>query len=266
MPNSRSQLNVIIVDDEKEACKNLSSILLEYVDPNINISGIAYNTTEAEALIHQLNPDAIFLDIEMPNENAFHFLERIYPFPFEIVFVTSYDEYAVRAFKLNAVDYILKPISIPELTNAVQKLREKLKYKHISGDNNIYNSLSRDVNNGVRTNKITLRDNNSIEIVDFKNICYLEAMGSYCKVVFYTADEEKQMVLSHAISEYEELLPADMFYRIHKSYLVNCQRIKKVVREDNPSLLMKNNALLPIGRRRFTSFISFLKSNQYYDA
>ncbi|MEI8279081.1 MAG: LytTR family DNA-binding domain-containing protein [Bacteroidota bacterium] len=266
MPNSKTRLNVIIVDDEKEACKNLSSILLEYVDPDIHISGIAHNTTEAELLIQEKKPDAIFLDIEMPNENAFHFLERIYPFPFEIIFVTSYDEYAIRAFKLNAVDYILKPISIPELSNAVQKLNEKLKYKHLLDVSQVYDTLSHDVNNGLRTNKITLRDNQQIEIVDFKNICYLEAMGSYCKVVFLINDVEKQIVLSHAISEYEELLPDDMFYRIHKSYLVNCRRIQKVMKEDNPYLLMKNNATLPIGRRRFSSFISFLKSNQFYDA
>src|ERR1700689_5825299 len=125
MPSDNALLNVLIVDDEMEACDNLKNILMEYVDKEINIAGIANNTREAEAQINNFLPDAVFLDIEMPNENAFHFLSRISPFGFEVIFVTAYDEYAIKAFKLNAVDYILKPISIAELTAAVQKLKEK---------------------------------------------------------------------------------------------------------------------------------------------
>src|ERR1700740_2529996 len=122
MPADHLSLNVLIVDDEMEACANLQHILSEYVDKEINIVGIANNTREAEAAIAKAAPAAVFLDIEMPNENAFHFLERIAPFNFEVIFVTAYDEYAVKAFKLNAVDYILKPISINELNQAVQRL------------------------------------------------------------------------------------------------------------------------------------------------
>src|SRR5690242_15259365 len=126
MPANSKSLQVLIVDDEKKACTNLKNILLEFVDPGIVIAGIANSTAEAESLIADTTPDAIFLDIEMPTENAFHFLDRISPVNFEVIFVTAYEEYAVRAFRLNAVDYILKPISIAELKKAVQRLKDRI--------------------------------------------------------------------------------------------------------------------------------------------
>src|SRR5579872_2150289 len=122
MPLKPKPLKVLIVDDERKACINLRNLLLTYVDKDINIAGIASDTHDAYTQIIKHTPDAVFLDIEMPNENAFHFLERIGPVDFEVVFVTAFDEYAVRAFKLNALDYILKPISVSELRNAHAKL------------------------------------------------------------------------------------------------------------------------------------------------
>src|SRR5579872_4566369 len=98
MPLNKATINVLIVDDEKEACVNLENILKDYVDEGINIVGLAHNAKEAERQINEFAPDAVFLDIEMPNENAFHFLERISPVNFEVIFVTAYDEYAIRAF------------------------------------------------------------------------------------------------------------------------------------------------------------------------
>src|ERR1043165_6987188 len=100
-------LKVLIVDDETEACRNLQNILSKYIDCNIQVAGVAHNTVEAERLVRLHNPDAVFLDIEMPEENAFDFLQRIYPYSFEVIFITAYDEYAIKAFKLHAMDYLL---------------------------------------------------------------------------------------------------------------------------------------------------------------
>src|SRR4051812_32436582 len=124
MPANEKAMRVLIIDDEQEACDNLKNILSEYIDSNIHVLRTANDTIAAQWLITELNPDAIFLDIDMHNENAFEFLQRIYPYNFEIIFVTAYDEFAIKAFKLNAIDYILKPINIDELTNAIIKLRE----------------------------------------------------------------------------------------------------------------------------------------------
>ena len=264
MPVNQSRLNVLIVDDEKEACANLKNMLIEYVDPEINIAGIAYNTKDAEVQINKVNPDAVFLDIEMPNEKAFHFLNRISPFNFEVIFVTAYDEYAIKAFKLNAVDYILKPISINELANAVKKLKEKIYYKKIvaNGDNSLAEILKQ-INGKVKPQKLTIKDNNNVDVIDFRDICFIEAQGSYSRIVFIKDAEVKEVTMSTSIAEYEELLPSDSFYRIHKSYLINCQHVKKILKDDSNYIVIRDEFTLPVSWRRYALFLEFLKNNQY---
>lgn len=259
------KLNILLVDDEQEACNNLSSILLEYIDPDINILGMANTTEEAEVKIRELKPDAIFLDIEMPNENAFQFLERIHPFDFEIIFVTAYDDYAIRAFKLNAIDYILKPVNIEELEHAVHKLKEKLVFKKMKDGSAEYNQLSDQILKKKEQHQIILRDYNHYETVPFKNIIYIKAMGSYSSIIYKVGEVEKSITMSRPISEYEDMLDKNMFFRIHRSYLVNCSYIKKLSKEDQISALLTNNVKVPIGRRRFADLVLFLKNHAITD-
>src|SRR5690242_12534892 len=127
-------IRAILVDDEIEACENLINIFRKYVPYPVEIIGVFHNTRDLEAGLPELKPDVVFIDIEMPDENAFQFLERLQEVNFEIVFVTAYDEYAVKAFKINALDYILKPISIEELNTAVQKLQTKLWNERLLSD------------------------------------------------------------------------------------------------------------------------------------
>ncbi len=262
MPTINTSFKVLIVDDEKKACVNLQNLLLEYVDPDINIAGIANSTKEAEALILEHQPDALFLDIEMPNENAFAFLERVSPVNFEVIFVTAYDEYALKAFKLNAIDYILKPISIPELRTAHLKLKERLKFKRLLAKQDFsFNQLSDQVKNKSKLHKITLRDSNTIEVVEFNDLVFVEAQSSYSRIVFFKDGKEKEMVLSNPLSEYEEILPDAQFYRIHRSYLINCKQIKRISTDNGGQVIMKNDATLPVSRRRYAPLISFLANN-----
>jgi two-component system, LytTR family, response regulator len=264
MPGDHSVINVLIVDDEKEACANLAAILTEYVAGGINILGKAHSARDAEKQINKLRPDALFLDIEMPNENAFHFLERISPVNFEVIFVTAYDEYAIKAFRLNAVDYILKPLSIPELTGAVAKLSEKIKLKKLLSDNGAnYTELSNIISNKVRSHRITLKDNNTIEVVDFKDIYFIEAQGSYIRIVFLKNDTIKEIVLSGTLTDYEELMPVESFFRIHKSYLVNCLHAGNILKDDVARLIINGKFHLPISRRRYTPLLEFLNKHGY---
>lgn len=257
-------IHILIVDDERKACLNLINILNEFVDPSIKIAGIANNTQEAWELINEYQPDAVFLDIEMPGENAFRFLERISPFNFEVIFVTAYDEYAIKAFKLNAIDYILKPISIAELKNAIEKLRERLRYKQIMEHNTSpYDDLFAQIQNGEKRQKITLRDSTTTEIIDFKDIYYVEAQSSYSKIVFIKGDSLREMTMSNPLSDYEELLPPDLFYRIHRSYLINCSHIMKILNDGSNQIIMKGDINLPVSRRRYMSLIEFLETNKY---
>lgn len=259
-------VNVLIVDDEIEACENLCNILNEYVQPGINILGVANSTRDAEQLITRLSPDAVFLDIEMPNENAFKFLDRIAPFNFEVTFVTAYDEYALKAFKLNAVDYILKPISIPELVSAVEKLRERIKFKKVLTGNDVsYAEISGLITTKSKIHKITLKDGNNIEVVDFRNIHFIEAQGSYSRVLFSKYNAIKEITMSVSLADYEDMLPDDTFYRIHKSYLINCGHVKKILKDDTNQVVINGEYTLPVSRRRFAPLLEFLKNNDYYD-
>lgn len=259
-------VNVLIVDDEKKACSNLENMLKEYAGEGINVIGIANNTADAEKQVLKLKPDAVFLDIEMPNENAFHFLDRISPINFEIVFVTSYNEYAIKAFRLNAVDYILKPISIDELINAVQKLKERIQYKRaFPHDNFSYTQLSEQVDNRMVPHKIILKSINATEVVDFKNIYFIEAQSSYSKIAFQKNNGIKEVVMSNPLSDYEDLLPGDIFYRIHRSYLVNCTLIKKIWKDGSNKITLEGNIILPVSRRKLSLLLGFLKLNHLSD-
>ncbi len=267
MAATDTPLNVLLVDDEIEACRNLRSILSEYIDSSINIVGEAYNTAEAEKQLERFNPDAVFLDIEMPNENAFQFLERVAPIHFEVVFVTAYDEYAIRAFKLNAVDYILKPISIPELANAVSKLKERIRYKALMNTGNSdFTEVSKQITSKSKLNRITLKgNNNNVELVHFRDLLYVEACGKYSKVFFIKNNGVVDILTSYAISDYEELLPPTLFYRIHKSFLINCNQIKQILKDESSSLVMNYSINIPISRRRFPSLLEFLQTKPEYN-
>jgi two-component system LytT family response regulator len=264
MPAHNALINVLIVDDEPEACTNLENIVQEYMDKDIHVLGTCHNTREAERFIGKHAPDAVFLDIEMPNENAFGFLERVGPVSFEVIFVTAYDEYAIRAFKLNALDYILKPISIPELKTAIHKLRERVNFKKLMHRQPLsYNEIAGQVYNKAKSHKITLKDNNAIEVVDFKDIYFIEAQGSYIRIVFLKESAVKEVIMSGSLTEYEELLPANLFFRIHKSYVINCAHVKKILKDEHNQVAV-NNFTLPVSRRRYTPLLEFLKSNEHH--
>jgi two-component system LytT family response regulator len=263
MATQEVPLNVILVDDEIEATRNLKHMLLEFIDPNINIMGVAHSTADAERLIKLHNPEAVFLDIEMPNENAFQFLERVAPVHFEVVFVTAYDEYAIKAFKLNAVDYILKPISIPELGNAVTRLKERLRYKQLVSSD--FSEVSKQISTKAKQNRIMLKGNNNVELVAFRDIVYVEAFGKYSKVFFLKNNNMVDILTSYSISDYEELLPQQLFYRIHKSFLINCNLIKQIHKDEASSITMQHNVNIPVSRRRFSSLLEFLQTKPVYN-
>jgi two-component system LytT family response regulator len=252
-------MNAIIVDDENKACRNLENMLKEYVDIAVNITGVANSTAEAEKLIRAQRPDVVFLDIEMPEEDAFHFLDRISPVEFEIVFVTAYDEFAIKAFRLNAIDYILKPIRVGDLRTAMERLQDRLRYKAIMAQNNSYAEVSNNIINNIKYRSITLRDSETIEIVKFEDIYYIEAQGSYSNFIFLKEGTVKEILSSYPLSYYEELLPEDIFFRIHRSYFLNCKHVRKVF-SDTCHVTLPGEISLPVSRRRFPLMVGFLKN------
>lgn len=264
MQGVNTPVSLLIVDDEQEACVNLKNMLEEYVSMSVDIVGMANNTRDAERMIERLKPDAILLDIEMPRENAFNFLDRISPVDFEVMFVTAYDDYAIKAFKLNAVDYILKPISIKELKEGISKLIERVRIKQMMGNvQNAYSEIASQITGKIKGNKIRLRDNSVVEVVDFKDIYFIEAQGSYFKVAFMKDNIQRDIVMSGSLTDYEELLPPELFFRIHKSYVINCMHVKRILKDGPCFVVIKPEVVLPVSRRRYPLLIEFLKNNDF---
>lgn len=260
--NLSDPIKAIILDDEIDACKNLEVLIREKWSDKIEIIAIANSTEEAEGYIKNTMPDVLFMDIEMPNENAFQFLERLGNIPFEIIFVTAYDEYALRALKLNAIDYLLKPICNEELDVAIVKLEEKLltnrTINELSNNEKIVQLLGQIKKKSI-PESLVLRMKKHVMVLQFEEVQYLKAEGNYTRICFEKDGKQYEELMGHLLSHYEEILTPEMFFRTHKSYLVNKNKIKKVNKIEQCTLELKNGTLLPISRRRYNDLLEFIQ-------
>lgn len=257
-------IKAIIVDDELVACKNLQYLLARHTEVTVNIAGVARDTTYARVLLEQHAPDVVFLDIDMPNETGLDFLVKMPDCPFEVIFVTAYDEYAINAFKLNAIDYILKPVNPDELYKAVKKVYEKVLFKEFAKKHPIsYHALARQIYDPSLQDTIVLKNAGDIEVVAINNVIYVAADGSYSKIAYLQNGKEKHIIMSYPIADYEKMLPGNIFFRIHKSYLVNCNYISRLVKEEQAFAVLNNDCRLPVSRRRNNELVSFLATYNY---
>jgi two-component system LytT family response regulator len=254
--SNMSRFNALIVDDELNACKNLDNILSEFLKDEIKVCGYAHSIDDAEMAIRSLKPDIIFLDIEIQDGNSLALLEKFKPITFEVIFVTAYEEYALRALKLNVIDYLLKPIDITELKIAVRKVIDKSLNPSFPGS--MQSNTSQ-----FDKQQIVLKDHhNNYSIVKLKHIVYVEALKGYSKIFFKHDGQTKVLTMSKSISEYEDLLPQALFLRIHRSFLVNYEYVKMVLSEQQILVLTVDNLQLPISRRRYSEVFSFLKGKR----
>ncbi len=209
------------------------------------------NPVEGVSLINQYNPDVVFLDIEMPDLNGFQLLESLSNINFEVVFVTAYGQYAIEAIKKNAFDYILKPVSIPEVMNALGKVKEKLRNQQVFSTD--YYKLIKDLNpNHVQRNKIpTLK---GFEFINIDDLIHLEADGSYTSAFL---KNNGKILISKPIKEIESLLNPTSFFRSHRSHIVNIAYIQSFSKE-NYEIAMVDNSKIPLSRRRYDAFNSIL--------
>ena len=211
----------LIVDDEFEACENLRSFL-EELAPGLEIMACVHSTKEAEEYIQKENPDIVFLDIEMPDETGIEFLKRIDTSSFETVFVTAYNEYAIKAFKLNAIDYVLKPINKEYLKKKLNRAQEFLQARN---NRSVTSTQLLTAPGPKEQNHLVLRSGAEIHYVNFDNIVYLSSDGNYSN--FFTAKDQQHYVGSYNLKHYEDILPTE-FARVHRGYIINETLIKHV--------------------------------------
>lgn len=243
-------INAIIVDDEPKNIRILQGLLTESC-PTVQMVGSAVSAETAIPLIAEKQPDLVFLDIEMPHGNAFDLLDRIMPINFEIVFITAFDAYTLKAFKYSALDYLLKPVSIDELKAAVQKAQERIRTKNINLQ--LQNLLFNMGKPNAYLQKIALPVNDGLVFIQLSEIIRFEAKGGYTYV--YTNDSQKY-ISSRIIKEYEEILPGDIFFRIHNSHIINLNFVKKYQKGRGGLIEMSDNAQIEVATRRKDEFLA----------
>lgn len=239
-------INVVIVDDESINISNLQSLLIRYC-PSIKIVGTASSVDEARTIIEKVNPDVVFLDIEMPQKNGFELLKYFKTPQFDVVFVTAYDSYGIQAIKFSALDYLMKPINIDELKAAVKKIEFSLTNK--AYHTKLHHLMELLENKLPLTHKkIALSSQKETFFVPIQNILRCESSNNY--TTFFLNDGTVY-VISKPIYEYEEMLSPFGFIRCHQSHLVNKQHVISILNEDSGYLILTRTAhKIPISRQR----------------
>ncbi len=243
----------IIIDDELRARKLLSGVLEEYAK-NISIVAECGDLPEAVKAIRKNKPDLIFLDIEMPGHSGLELLDFLNEdeIDFEIIFTTAYDQYAIRAFKLSAIDYLLKPIDTEELQQAMVRFEKK---KNGSLPN--ISALRQNLKN-TDAGKIAVAAGSTFRFLELATILYLKADNSFTEIYF--KDGSKLMV-SRTLKSFEELLGEGAgFFRCHKSYMVNTTFITEYVKTDGGYLLMNGRIVVPISPEKIGELLDILKT------
>ena len=244
-----SMLQAILIDDEQSSLNSLKEKIQQHCS-DIKIISIYDNPQEGIIGIETLQPDLVFLDIEMPLINGFTLLQQLTNKNFQLIFVTAYDHYAIKAIRYSALDYLVKPVEIEDLKNAVDRAIEQRKN---SGPNDQLELLLENII--IKKNKfkrIAIPTTQGLQFIKIEEIIYLEANVNYTK--FYLAKNIKYTV-SKTLKKFEEMLPDDVFLRIHNSYLVNKNYIEKYIRGDGGQVVLTNGTFLEVAKRKKAEFL-----------
>jgi two-component system, LytTR family, response regulator len=257
------KLKAVIIDDEANAREALRN-MIQLVSTDVEIIGEAKNVDLGIELIHSSKPNLVFLDIQMPGKTGFDLLASFKEINFGVIFTTAYQEFAVKAFRFSAIDYLLKPIDPDELQDAIEKYKNQIKtidnqqikilQEHFENPSNP--PIQRKSNDNQR---IALPASEGIHFVNLNDIIQCESMGSYTK--FHLKSGQK-IVVSKILKDYEEILDNYYFYRVHQSNIVNLEHIKRYVKGDGGQVWMSDNAEVEVSRRRKDEFLALL--NNFY--
>ena len=242
-------IKTILVDDEINNINFLQALLTEHC-PELQILEITDSATKGLLLIKELKPQLVFMDIDMPGMTGFELLKKLEPLAFEVIFVTAYNQYAMEAFDYNAVAYITKPIITEKLIHAVDKAIAKIEEKKYT--QHIF-SLLENVQHKSEHDKIALPTMQGLQFVKLIQICYCESSGNYTN--FYLTDNSKIMV-SRQLGEYEKLLPADTFVRIHDQHIINLTCIQEYIKGSGGEVILENGTRLTVASRRKEELLS----------
>ncbi len=244
-------IRAIIIDDEPDG-RDAIRISLEKFFPEIVIEGIYGNPEEGLKAIRESPPDLLFLDIQMPQMSGFDLLNALLPVSFEVIFVTAFDQYAIKAIRFSALDYLLKPVDIDDLRSAIGRARERLR----SNSSLQYQSVLHNARLwGPRIERLAVPTSEGIDFFNTADIIYCKAEGSY--TILYMNDGRKTLV-SRNLKDFENLLVDSGFVRVHHSYLININHVQKYVRGEGGYVVMTGDHHVDISRRKKEDFLRLL--------
>jgi two-component system, LytTR family, response regulator len=245
-------IRAILVDDEIDSNRILQTLLENYC-PQVEVVGTADGVETALEIIREARPDLVFMDIEMTHGNAFDLLNRLQPVSFHLIFVTAFDNHAVRAFKYNAIDYLLKPVNIRELCAAVEKLSGKVVASDLLGRVKSILENIRGTDGGDR--KIGFPTLDGLSFISIRDIIQLEAKGGDTLIHL---ENRKKVMATGGIKEYEDLLPDSQFFRIHQSHIINLNKIKSYQKGRGGYVTMDDDSCIEVASRRREEFMQRL--------
>ena len=236
-------VKAMIIDDEPYCCESLAILLEEYC-PEVTVTGIFYDGSDALIAIRKQAPDLIFLDVEMPKMNGFDMLKQLPTVNFEIIFTTSYDQYALKAIRFSAIDYLLKPIDTDELQNAVQKVIQRSQ-KPIEQQLEIL--MQKFYKPSVPVSRVALPTMEGLQMIAVDTIISCEADSNYTSL---RLKNKKKIVVCRNLKDIEELLEEYSFARVHRSYLVNLNEVEKFVKGEGGYLIMSDGSTIDVSRNK----------------
>ena len=244
----------VLIDDEPKNNRILKKLLSDFC-PDIHVVGEAGDVESAYQLIASIKPAIVFLDIEMPYGNAFDLLDRLVPVDFEVIFITAFNNYSIKAFRYSALDYLLKPVNINELQAATRKATERISQRKIADHLSIL--ISNMQHREHHLQKMAVPTIDGFVFLQISDIIYFEANGAY---TYLHISGSRKILASRNIKEYEEMLPPEQFFRIHNSYMVNLNKIVRYNKGRGGTVTMENGVELEVATRRRTELIEKFKS------
>ncbi len=231
------------MDDDEFCCFQLQDLLKKY-SPDIEVAGVCNSGAEGLAKITELKPDLVFLDVEMQGMNGFEMIRKLPAVNFEIIFTTAYEQYAIRAIRFSALDYLVKPIDTTAFQEAISRMREKMEEKQ-PGEQKPLEILG--IPAEKRFNNLAIPTMEGLLFIGIEDIVRCESEDKYTRI--FLADK-KVILASRTLGDFEDILSPHGFFRIHKSYLINLKHLKKYLRGEGGQVIMTDGATLDVSRRK----------------
>ena len=242
---------IAIIDDEKHACETLKW-QLEQLDFDYTLIGSFQDSVKAVDALKKNVPDLIFLDIEMPGLNGFQFLEKLNNPDVKIVFTTAYDKFAVDAFRVNAIDYLIKPVDTAELRTSIQRATKQTRNNNSEEIKKIFNQIQRDKTGRI---KIGLPSVHGIDFINCNDIIFCQSESNYTRIYL---EKDRKILASKTLKEIGQMLPESLFFRMHNSYIANLDKVTSYSHEDGGTIILSNGDKLKVSRTRKKELLNLL--------